>query len=84
MFMKKYKVEFYALSTEYNEIRRVKIITVYKNKKYAIRAVECDLDHCRSFKKDQNWNTLPQKIKTYTNQLTEKMRKEQDLLLKHG
>ncbi|MNK57747.1 hypothetical protein D3C87_768110 [compost metagenome] len=74
----------YGTRTEYNEIRRVKIITVYKNKKYAIRAVECDLDHCRSFKKDQNWNTLPQKIKTYTNQLTEKMRKEQDLLLKNG
>jgi len=74
----------YGTRTEYDEIRRVKIITIYKNKKYVIRAVECDLDDCRSFKKDQNWNTLPQKIKTYVNQLTEKMRKEQDLLLKNG
>ena len=74
----------YGTRNEDGYVKRVKIITVYKNKKYTIRAVECDLDHCRSFKKDQNWNTLPQKIKTYTNQLTEKMRKEQDLLLKNG
>lgn len=74
----------YGTRNEDGYIRRVKIITVYKNKKYVIRAVECDLDDCRSFEKDQNWNTLPQKIKTYINQLTEKMRKEQDLLLKNG
>ncbi|MBO9585614.1 MAG: hypothetical protein J7574_15720 [Flavobacterium sp.] len=74
----------YGSRTEDGYIRRVKIITVYKNKKYVIRAVECDLDSCRSFEKDQNWNTLPQKIKTYVNQLLEKMRKEQDLLLKNG
>nr|WP_294784504.1 hypothetical protein [uncultured Flavobacterium sp.] len=74
----------YGSKTEYGEVRRVKIITVYKNKKYAIRAVECDLDHCRSFKKDQNWNTLPQKIKTYVDQLVVKLRKEQNLLLKDG
>ncbi|WP_337964831.1 hypothetical protein [uncultured Flavobacterium sp.] len=74
----------YGTRNENDEIRRVKIITVYKNKKYAIRAVECDLDDCRSFKKDQNWNTLPQKIKTYVDQLVVKLRKEQDLLLKDG
>ncbi|KAF2516413.1 M949_RS01915 family surface polysaccharide biosynthesis protein [Flavobacterium foetidum] len=74
----------YGSKTEYGEIRRLKIITVYKNKKYAIRAVECDLDDCRSFKKDQNWNTLPQKIKTYVDQLVTKLRKEQNLLLKNG
>jgi hypothetical protein len=74
----------YGTRTEYDEIRRVKIITVYKNKKYAIRAVECDLDHCRSFKKDQNWNALPQKIKTFLDQLVIKIRKEQNLLLKDG
>jgi len=74
----------YGTRTEYGEIRRVKIITVYKNKKYAIRAVECDLDDCRSFKKDKNWNTLPQKIKTYLDQLVVKLRKEQNLLLKDG
>ncbi|MCP2026150.1 hypothetical protein L1276_001290 [Flavobacterium sp. HSC-32F16] len=74
----------YGTRTEYNEIRRVKIITVYNNKKYVIRAVECDLDHCRSFKKDTNWNALPQKIKTYLDQLVVKLRKEQNLLLKDG
>jgi len=74
----------YGTRTEYDEIRRVKIITVYKNKKYAIRAVECDLDICRSFKKDANWNALPQKIKTYVDNLVAKIRKEQNLLLKDG
>ena len=74
----------YGTRTEYDEIRRVKIITVYNNKKYVIRAVECDLDDCRSFKKDANWNLLPQKIKTYIDQLIVKIRKEQNLLLKDG
>ncbi|MDW8851049.1 hypothetical protein SD960_13170 [Flavobacterium sp. MMLR14_040] len=74
----------YGTRTEYDEIRRVKIITVYKNQKYVIRAVECDLDYCRSFKKDKNWNLLPQKIKLYVDQLVIKLRKEQDLLLKDG
>ncbi|GAA4124942.1 M949_RS01915 family surface polysaccharide biosynthesis protein [Flavobacterium chungbukense] len=77
-------VVVYGSKTEYGEIRRVKIITVYKNKKYVIRAVECDLDDCRSFKKDQNWNMLPQKIKTYIDQLVIRLRKEQNLLLKNG
>lgn len=74
----------YGTRDEDNEIRRVKIITVYKNKKYVIRAVECVLDDCRSFKKDPNWNLLPQKIKIYVNQLAEKLRREQDLILKDG
>lgn len=74
----------YGTRTEDGYIRRVKIITVYKTKKYVIRAVECDLDYCRSFKKDQNWNMLPQKIKMHVDQLLAKMRKEQDLLLKNG
>ena len=74
----------YGTRTEYGEIRRVKIITVYSNKKYAIRAVECDLDICRSFKKDKEWNLLPQKIKTYIDNLIVKIRKEQGLLLKDG
>nr|WP_278022294.1 hypothetical protein [Flavobacterium ginsengisoli] len=74
----------YGTRNEDGYIRRVKIITVYKKKKYVIRAIECDFDNCRSFEKDQNWNTLPQKIKLYVNQLTEKMRKEQDVLLKNG
>ncbi|MBP1222896.1 M949_RS01915 family surface polysaccharide biosynthesis protein [Flavobacterium sp. 1355] len=74
----------YGTRTEYDEIRRVKIIIVYKNKKYVIRAVESDLDYGRSFKKDPTWNSLPQKIKTYVDQLVAKIRKEQGLLLKDG
>ena len=74
----------YGTRNENNEIRRVKIITVYKNKKYAIRAIECDLDYCRSFKKDKDWNLLPQKIKTYVDSLVAKLRKEQNLILHDG
>lgn len=77
-------VIIYGTRTEYDEIRRVKIITVYKNQKYVIRAVECDLDYCRSFKKDKNWDLLPQKVKTYVNNLVIKLRKEQYLLLTDG
>ncbi|WP_264536861.1 M949_RS01915 family surface polysaccharide biosynthesis protein [Flavobacterium sp. N1736] len=74
----------YGTRDENSDIRRVKIITVYKNQKYVIRAVECDLDYCRSFKKDKNWNSLPQKIKMYVDNLVAKIRKEQGLLLKDG
>lgn len=74
----------YGTRNEDGYIRRVKIITVYKGTKYVIRAIECDLDYCRSFKKDSNWNLLPQKIKTYVDQLIIKLRKEQDLILKDG
>ena len=74
----------YGTKNENDAISRVKIITIYKNKKYVIRAVECDLDYCRSFKKDANWNLLPQKIKTYVDKLVEKLRKDQGLLLKDG
>ncbi|MDA6071258.1 hypothetical protein NJT12_16695 [Flavobacterium sp. AC] len=74
----------YGTKTEYGGIRRVKIITVYKNKKYVIRAVECDLDYCRNFKKDKDWNLLPQKIKTHIDNLVVKMRKEQGLILQDG
>jgi hypothetical protein len=72
----------YGTRDENGDIKRVKIITLYKNKKYVIRAVECDLDDCRSFKKDSNWKLLPQKIKTYVDQLVIKLRKEQGILLK--
>ncbi|MCC9064010.1 M949_RS01915 family surface polysaccharide biosynthesis protein [Flavobacterium piscisymbiosum] len=74
----------YGTRNENNEIKRIKIITVYKNKKYVIRAVECDLDYCRSFKKDASWNSLPPKIKTHIDTLVVKMRKEQDLILQDG
>jgi hypothetical protein len=74
----------YGTRNENDEIKRLKIITIYKNKKYVIRAVECDLDYCRSFKKDANWNLLPQKIKTNIDKLVEKIRQDQGLLLKDG
>lgn len=74
----------YGTRNENDEISRVKIITLYKNKKYVIRAVECDLDYCRSFKKDANWNLLPQKIKISVDKLVEKIRVDQGLLLKDG
>ncbi|MBF4516391.1 hypothetical protein IRZ71_08555 [Flavobacterium sp. ANB] len=74
----------YGTRDENNEIRRVKIITVYKKQKYVIRAVECNLDDCRSFKKDKNWSLLPKKIQIYVDQLVAKIRKEQGLLLKDG
>ncbi|MCD0466305.1 M949_RS01915 family surface polysaccharide biosynthesis protein [Flavobacterium sp. ENC] len=74
----------YGTRDENEYIKRVKIITVYKDKKYAIRAVESEFDLGRSFKKDAHWKLLPQKIKTYIDQLVIKLRKEQDLLLKDG
>lgn len=74
----------YGSRNEYGEIRRVKIITIYKNKKYIIRAVECILDDCRSFKKDSNWDLLPQKIKIHIAKLVEKIRTDQGILLKDG
>lgn len=74
----------YGTRDENDEIRRLKIITVHKNKKYVIRAVESVFDEGRSFKKDKEWNLLPQKIKTYVTNLAVKLRKEQDLILKDG
>lgn len=74
----------YGSRNEDDEIRRVKIITIYKTKKYVIRAVECVLDDCRSFKKDTNWSLLPQKIKTYVDKLVQKIRQDQGILLKDG
>lgn len=74
----------YGTRNENDEISRVKIITIYKNKKYVIRAVECVFDDCRSFKKDANWSLLPQKIKVYVDNLVERIREEQDLILKNG
>lgn len=72
----------YGTKSEYG-FKRVKIITVYKGKKYAIRAVECDLDHCRTFTKDAAFKELPVKVRQYIDQLLERMRKEQGLILQN-
>jgi hypothetical protein len=74
----------YGTKTDVGDLRRIKIITLYKGKKYVIRAVECDLDYCRSFKKDKNWNSLPTKVKTHIDKLVVKIRKEQNVILSDG
>ncbi|MDX2171589.1 MAG: hypothetical protein SFY56_00620 [Bacteroidota bacterium] len=63
---------------------RIKIFTVYKGKKYVIRAVECVLDNCRTFKKDESYSQLPKSVNTYINNLLEKIRKEQNVILQNG
>jgi hypothetical protein len=73
----------YGTKNEYG-VRRIKIITLYKGKKYVIRAVECDLDYCRSFKKDESFKSLPLQIRQYIDALLERMRKEQGVILKNG
>lgn len=74
----------FGTKTADNEYKQIKIITLYKGKKYAIRATECDLDDCRSFKKDESIKTLPPSIQSYLNTLLERIRKEQGVLLKNG
>lgn len=74
----------YGSWIEGEEARRIKIITIYKGEKYVIRAVECILDHCRTFKIDKNFKMLPVKVQVYLNKLLEKIRKEQDVLLTDG
>ncbi|KFF11053.1 hypothetical protein IW15_18005 [Chryseobacterium soli] len=74
----------YGSKSNDGEISRVKIFTIYKGIKYGIRAVECSLDDCRTFKKDDSIKTLPKKIQTYLDALLNKMRKEQNVLLKNG
>lgn len=74
----------YGTKNNENEYSRVKIITVYKEKKYVMRAVECSLDDCRKFQKDETIKSLPKKIQQFLEQLLDKMRKEQNVLLKNG
>lgn len=65
-------------------IQRLKIITVYKGKKYAIRAVECDFDDCRQLRFDLHYKTLPASIKQHNERIMERLRKERDLILHEG
>ena len=62
----------------------MKIFTIYKGIKYGIRAVECNLDYCRTFKKDDAIKKLPKKIQIYLDKLLDKMRKEQNVILENG
>lgn len=62
--------------------QRIRIITVYKGKKYAIRATECVLDDCRTLSRDKHYVELPLSIRKYLDKLLQKLRDEQGLLLK--
>ena len=73
----------YGTKTEYG-FRRVKIITLYKGKKYVIKAVESTLDYGRTFKKDDSFKQLPIEIRKYIDKLIERMRADQGILLKNG
>jgi len=61
--------------------QRIRIITVYKGKKYAIRATECVLDDCRTLSRDKDFAKLPVSIKTYLEKLMQRMRDDQGLIL---
>ncbi len=73
----------YATTNGYEEWQHIKIITIYKNKKYVIRAQECVLDYCRTFNKDAI-KKLPKPIQVNLESLLQKMRIEKDLILSNG
>lgn len=73
----------YATTNGYEEWQHIKIITIYKNKKYVIRAQECVLDYCRTFNKDAI-KKLPKPIQANLESLLQTMRVEKDLILSNG
>ncbi len=73
----------YGTKTE-EGFRRIKIITVYKGKKYVIRAVESNVDYGRSLQKDESIKQLPEKIQNFLDKLMDKMRAEQNVILQNG
>ena len=73
----------YGTSSQNNKYERIKIITIFKNKKYVIRAQECVLDNCRTFNKDA-LKKFPKVIQTHLESLLQKMRVEKDLILSNG
>ena len=73
----------YGTSSQNNKYERIKIITIYKNKKYVIRAQECVLDNCRTFNKDA-LKKIPKVIQIHLESLLQKMRIEKDLMLSNG
>ena len=74
----------YSTASKNDVYERIKIITIYKNKKYVIRAQECVFDGCRTFKKDADFNKLPKSITDHIDKLLARLRKEQGLILKNG
>ncbi len=74
----------YGTASQNDKFERIKIITIYKNKKYVIRAQVCVLNNCRTIKKDANFNKLPKSVTDYIEKLLSKLRNEQGLLLTNG
>lgn len=63
--------------------RRIRIFVLYLGNKYAIRATECELDDCRTFRADPKIGSLPARIKDHLNRLLSRMRSAEGLLLKN-
>lgn len=74
----------YSSVNENDEYQRLKLIIVYKGKKYAVRAVECVIDDCRQLRFDPQYKTLPAPIRKHIDQLLERIRTEQEMILKEG
>lgn len=70
----------YSTSTD-DRVQRIRLITVYKGKKYVIRAVECVMDDCRSLRYDAGFKTLPAAVRKKVAVVMERMRKEQNIIL---
>lgn len=71
----------YSTASNNDIYERIKIIIIYKNKKYVIRAQECVLDNCRTFKKDPDFSKLPKSISVHIEKLLTRLRNEQGLIL---
>jgi len=74
----------YGTASEDNPVQRVKLILVYRGKKYAIRAIECVLDDCRHLQYDAAFKTLPAIVRQKIEAVMQRMRKEQDIILHEG
>jgi len=71
-------------SKDENGYKRIKIITIYKNRKYVIRASKSEMDLGRHFNQDKEINALPLTIRKDLHSLLESIRKGQGVLLKNG
>jgi len=71
-------------SKDDNGYKRIKIILIYKNRKYVTRATESEIDLGRHFKQDKEIETLPLPLRKHIQSLLESIRKDQDVLLKNG
>ena len=74
----------YSSVNENDEYQRLKLIIVYKGKKYAVRAVECILDDCRQLRFDPAYKILPAAIRKHIDQLLQRIRTEKEMILQEG